>query len=135
MKISEQIDALKTMGINATSYLVLPRVIASIISYPILVALSIGVCIVGGYLAGVYGGVISPADYEYGIRNGFIPFSLPFALIKTIVFAFLISTISCYKGFNVSGGAFEVGKISTEAVTKSCVAILCSDYLLAELLL
>ena len=135
MRISEQIDALKVMGINPVSYLVLPKILASVIMYPILIILSIVICIYGGYVAGSISGVITPTEYIYGIRTDLIPFSVYFSMIKTIVFSFLISSISCYVGYQVKGGAFQVGQASTRAVTSSCIAILCGDYVLAEVLL
>ncbi len=135
MRISEQIDALEVMGINSASYLVLPKVIAALITFPLLVILSTFLSIFGGYVAGTLSGVITEYEYIYGIRYDFIAFNIPFALIKSFVFAFLITTISAYKGFFTRGGALEVGVASTSAVTNSCIAILLADYLLAQLLL
>lgn len=135
MRITEQIDALEVMGINAASYLVLPKVIASLLMYPMLVILA-GVCaLVGGYLVGSLTGIITPTDYIYGIRFVFNEYMVTFALIKSFVFAFMISTISCFKGYYTKGGALEVGIASTEAVTTSVIAVLIGDYLLAQLLL
>jgi len=135
MRITEQIDALEVMGINSISYLVLPKIIASLVMYPVLVIIA-GVCaMVGGYLAGTLTGVITPNDYIYGLRSGYNEFTVIFALIKSVVFAFLVSSISSYKGYNTQGGALEVGVSSTKAVTSSVIAILVSDYLLAQLLL
>lgn len=135
MRITEQIDALEVMGVNATSYLVLPKVLASVITYPMLVIISAFLCMMGGYLAGTISGVISGTEYVYGLRFDFISSNVSFALTKSLVFAFLVSTISAYKGFFTSGGALEVGHSSTSAVTNSCIAILIADYLLAQMLL
>ncbi|HEY5692170.1 MAG TPA: ABC transporter permease [Cyclobacteriaceae bacterium] len=135
MRITEQIDALEVMGINSASYLVLPKVIASLIMYPMLVILA-GVCaLVGGYIVGSLTGIITPTDYIYGIRFVFNEYMITFALIKSFVFAFMISTISCFKGYYTIGGALEVGISSTAAVTTSVMAVLIGDYLLAQLLL
>ena len=135
MRITEQIDALEVMGINSASYLVLPKVIASLIMYPMLVILA-GVCaMVGGYIVGSITDVVTPNDYIYGIRFSFNEYTVTFALIKSIAFAFMISTISCFKGYFTKGGALEVGISSTNAVTSSVIAVLISDYLLAQLLL
>ncbi len=134
MRISEQIDALEVMGINAASYLVLPKVVASLIVYPMLVIFAMFLSIYGGYLTSLMTGVVSGHDYIMGIRLEFIPFNITFAIIKAVVFAFLIATISAYKGFYTKGGALEVGLASTKAVTASCIAILCADYLLAKLI-
>jgi len=135
MRITEQIDALEVMGINSASYLVLPKVIASILMYPMLVILSGACALVGGYLVGTLTGIITPTDYVYGIRSSFNEYTVTFALIKSLVFAFLISSISCFKGYYTKGGALEVGISSTNAVTSSVIAVLVSDYLLAQLLL
>ncbi|WP_266363084.1 MlaE family ABC transporter permease [Tellurirhabdus rosea] len=135
MRITEQIDALEVMGINSTSYLVLPKVVAAIIMFPMLVILSGFLSIYGGYLAGTLADIITPEDYIYGLRSDFKPFGVIFALIKSVVFAFLISTISAFKGYYTSGGALEVGQASTSAVTNSCIAVLAADFLLAQLLL
>ncbi len=135
MRITEQIDALEVMGINATSYLVLPKIVASILMYPMLVVLSGFLTIWGGYATSVLTGVMTGTDYIIGIRMEFIPFNVAFALIKALVFAFLIASISAFRGFYTSGGALEVGQSSTAAVVNSCIAVLLADYLLAQLLL
>jgi phospholipid/cholesterol/gamma-HCH transport system permease protein len=103
--------------------------------YPLLVIIA-GFCgMLGGYLAGTLTGVITPADYVLGLRSGYNEFTITFALIKSVVFAFLVSSISSYNGYNTQGGALEVGVSSTKAVTSSVIAVLISDYLLAQLLL
>jgi phospholipid/cholesterol/gamma-HCH transport system permease protein len=135
MRISEQIDALEVMGINSSSFLVLPKIIACLIMYPLLVILAGFLGIVGGYIAATLTGAMTPDEYIYGIRADFIEYNVTFALIKSIVFAFLISTISAFTGYFTQGGALEVGRASTKAVTTSCIAILSADYLLAQLLL
>ncbi len=135
MRITEQIDALEVMGINSASYLVLPKIVAAIIMYPLLVILAMFLSIYGGYLAGTLTNVITEQEYIYGIRLDFNPYTIQFAMIKSVVFAFLISSISAYKGYYTKGGALEVGIASTSAVTNSCIAILLADYLLAALLL
>jgi phospholipid/cholesterol/gamma-HCH transport system permease protein len=135
MRITEQIDALEVMGINSISYLVLPKIVASMLMYPMLVIIA-GVCaLLGGYLVGTLTGIITPNDYVYGIRFTFNEFTITFALIKSVVFAFLVASISSYKGYYTQGGALEVGISSTQAVTNSVIAVLLADYLLAQLLL
>ena len=135
MRITEQIDALEVMGINSISYLVFPKIIASIMMYPLLVIIA-GVCgMLGGYLAGTLTGIITPTDYVYGLRSSYNEFTVIFALIKSVVFAFLVSSISSYKGYYTQGGALEVGVSTTQAVTTSVIAVLIADYLLAQLLL
>lgn len=135
MRITEQIDALEVMGINSISYLVLPKIIASMLMYPVLVVIA-GVCaLAGGYLVGTLTGIITPNDYIYGIRFTFNEFTITFALIKAVVFAFLVASISSFKGYYTEGGALEVGVSSTQAVTNSVIAVLLADYFLAQLLL
>jgi phospholipid/cholesterol/gamma-HCH transport system permease protein len=135
MRITEQIDALEVMGINSTSYLVLPKIVASVLMYPLLVILA-GVCgLVGGYLVGTLTGAVTPTEFIYGLRYNYNPYVITFALTKSIVFAFLISSISSFKGYYTQGGALEVGISSTAAVTTSVIAVLLSDYFLAQLLL
>lgn len=135
MRITEQIDALEVMGINSSSYLVLPKIVASMLMYPMLVIVA-GVCsIIGGYLVGTLTGILTPTEYVMGIRSIFNDYSITFALIKSFVFAFLIASISCFKGYYTQGGALEVGIASTDAVTSSVIAVLLADYFLANLLL
>lgn len=134
MRITEQVDALEVMGVNSISYLVLPKVLASLFMYPLLVILAAFLAISGGYVAATLTGIMTEQEYIYGLRFDFIQFNVPFALIKSYAFAFLVASISAYKGYYTRGGALEVGKSSTNAVTNSCIGILCADYLLAQLL-
>ncbi|MCU0356973.1 MAG: ABC transporter permease [Cyclobacteriaceae bacterium] len=135
MRITEQIDALEVMGINAVNYLVLPKIVASLFMYPLLVIVAGSCSLLGGYIVGVLTGIIAPTEYIYGLRYLFNDFTVTFALIKAFAFAFLVSSISSFKGFYTKGGALEVGISSTKAVTTSVIAILIADYLLAQLLL
>ncbi len=134
MRITEQIDALEVMGINSSSYLVLPKVIASMITFPMLVTIACFLAIMGGYFAGWLTGAITPQEYIHGLQFMFKGNYVFFALTKSVVFAFLVTTIASYQGFYTKGGAYEVGKASTAAVTNACIAILIADYLLAQLL-
>ena len=134
MRITEQIDALEVMGINSASYLVLPKIVASLLMYPLLVILAGACALIGGFIVGSAADLISPTDYIYGLRFYFDSYSITFALIKSFAFAFLISSISSFKGYFTQGGALEVGIATTAAVTSSIIAVLVSDYLLAQLL-
>jgi phospholipid/cholesterol/gamma-HCH transport system permease protein len=134
MRITEQIDAIEVMGINATSYLVFPKILAGLVTYPLLVILAAFLAITGGYLAATMTGQVTAVEYVYGIRLDFVTFNVGFMLIKSVVFAFLVTSISAYKGYYTRGGALEVGEASTKAVTTSCIAILLADYLLAQML-
>lgn len=135
MRISEQVDALEVMGINSASYLVLPKIVASVLMYPLLVIMAAFLSILGGYLAGMASGIFTPTEYVMGLRSDFNEFTVMFAMIKSVVFAFLVASISSYTGYFTKGGALEVGRSSTAAVTSSCIAILLADFLLANLLL
>jgi phospholipid/cholesterol/gamma-HCH transport system permease protein len=135
MRITDQISALDAMGINSASYLVLPRVLAALFVFPMLVILAMNLSILGGYIATQVSGIMPAADYIEGIRYDFKPYTVLFALIKSVVFAFLVTATSAYKGYSVRGGALEVGAAGTAAVTNSIIAILFADYFLAAVLL
>ncbi|WP_181305496.1 ABC transporter permease [Rufibacter sp. XAAS-G3-1] len=135
MRITEQVDALEVMGINSTSYLVTPKILAALLVFPMLVIVSMFLSILGGYLAGSLSGALSGQEYITGLRTDFIPYNITFALIKSVVFAFLISSISSYQGYFTQGGALEVGRASTKAVTNSVIAVLIADFLCAQILL
>jgi phospholipid/cholesterol/gamma-HCH transport system permease protein len=135
MRVSEQIDALEIMGINTKMYLILPKIVAAIFMVPLLISTSIAVSISGGYLAGVLSNVFSPEQFLIGLRQDFLPYNISFAMIKSVTFAFIITTIPAYYGYPVKGGALEIGKASTTAVVVSCILILIADYSLSVLLL
>ncbi|MCU4163900.1 MlaE family ABC transporter permease [Carboxylicivirga caseinilyticus] len=135
MRVTEQIDALEIMGINPAGYLVLPKVIAFVLIIPFLVVISMGVGITGGFLAGSLSGEVPASDFIYGIQYAFVPFYVVYSLIKAIVFAFIIATVSAYWGYYAEGGALEVGKASTTAVVTSSIQILLFNLLLTQLLL
>jgi phospholipid/cholesterol/gamma-HCH transport system permease protein len=135
MRITEQIDALEVMGVNSASYLILPKIIAAVITFPLLVIMAGFLSIYGGYLAATLTGMLTEKEYIYGIRFNFNGYNLTFAIVKSLAFSFLISSISSYQGYFTQGGALEVGKSSTNAVTYSCIGVLLADFLLAQLLL
>jgi phospholipid/cholesterol/gamma-HCH transport system permease protein len=135
MRITEQIDALEIMGVNSASYLVLPKVIAAIFIFPFMVVMSMALGIVAGALIGDTTGVISLTDYQYGVQYYFEPFQVTYTLIKTVVFAFIITSVSSYQGYFTRGGALEVGKSSTTAVVYSIILIMISNYIITQLLL
>jgi phospholipid/cholesterol/gamma-HCH transport system permease protein len=135
MRVTEQIDALEIMGINSASYLVLPKIIAAMIFSPLLTLCSMFVGIAGGWAVGEFTGVLTTEQYLLGIRYAFIPFYITYGIIKGVVFAFIITSISAYNGYFVEGGAVEVGKSSTKAVVYSSVVILLFNLILTQLLL
>ncbi|MBN2167306.1 MAG: ABC transporter permease [Marinilabiliaceae bacterium] len=135
MRVTEQIDALEIMGVNSPGYLVLPKLCATVLIFPLLVIVSMGIGIFGGWAAGVITGEVNSADYIYGIQYSFKPFYVVYSLIKSVVFAFIISTVSAYYGYYTSGGALEVGRSSTKAVVISSIQILVFNLILTQILL
>ncbi|RYY86630.1 MAG: ABC transporter permease, partial [Chitinophagaceae bacterium] len=135
MRVSEQIDALEIMGINTKAYLVMPKILASLVVIPMLIVMAAVLGIWGGRFASVASGIIDATTYDRGLHMAFIPYNVFFALSKAYTFSFLISSIPAYFGYHVSGGALEIGRASTKSVVVTCVAILFADYILAALLL
>lgn len=134
MRVTEQIDALEVMGVNSLNYLVFPKII-SLLLYPFVIGLSMFLGILGGWMAGVYGGFVSSDQFIHGLQDDFIPFHITYAFIKTFVFAFILATIPSYHGYYMKGGALEVGKASTVSFVWTSVAIILSNYILTQLLL
>lgn len=135
MRVTEQIDALEIMGINSASYLVLPKIIATLLFNPILTLISICIGIFGGWAAGTLSGVVTSENFIYGIQYAFIPYYITYSLIKTVFFAFIITSVSSFQGYHVNGGSLEVGRSSTKAVVYSSVLILMFNVILTQLLL
>ena len=135
MRISEQIDALEIMGINTKSYLIMPKILASLLVIPCLIVISAVLGIWGGRVAGSMSGILATDIFDLGLRKNLNIYNINFALYKSYTFAFIISSISAYYGYNVKGGALEIGRASTSAVVVSCILILVADYGLAALLL
>ena len=135
MRITEQIDALEIMGINSASYLIQPKVIAAMLFSPVLVIFSLFLGILGGYVFGVLSGVVTSYEFILGVTYQFKPFNVTYALIKGVVFAFIIASVPAYHGFYTKGGSLEVGKSSTKGVVYSSILILAFDLILTQLLL
>ena len=135
MKVTEQIDALEAMGLNSIAFLVLPRVIAGILMFPSLYVASALVSILAGGWSADFLGLLPMESFIQGARAYFLPFDAFYGASKALAFGFLITSISCWKGFNARGGAQGVGSATTQAVVVSCISILIADYILAEILL
>ncbi len=135
MRITEQIDALEIMGVNSASYLILPKVIATVFFFPLLTILSVIIGIYGGYLICTLTGIIIPADYVEGLLLDFRPYSITYSLIKSAVFAFIITTVSAFFGYNAEGNSLEVGRASTRAVVVSSVVVMIFNLILTQILL
>jgi len=135
MRITEQIDALEIMGVNSASYLIFPKIVAALFTIPMIVIYSMFLGLVGGWVVGLYSGMLTVEDYLYGIRWDFKTFDVIYALIKTLFFAFIITSIPSYHGYYTRGGALEIGKSSTKSVVYSSISILVINYILTQLLL
>jgi phospholipid/cholesterol/gamma-HCH transport system permease protein len=135
MRVTEQIDAYDVMGINSSGFLGLPKIIAGIIMIPCLIIIANSLLIGGGILAAKLTGIVSPSEFIQGARDTFKWFTLSVSLVKSFVFAFIITTVSTYEGYFTNGGALEVGEAGTRAVTRSCVIILFFDFVIAKVML
>lgn len=135
MRITEQIDALDVMGVNAPNYLILPKILASLFIFPFMVVIGMFLGHVGGFVLGVAAGVVTPYEFVYGIQYDFRPYNVFYAITKTIVFAFIIPSVSAYHGFYAKGGSLEVGQASTRAVVYSIIVLLLFNFILTQLLL
>jgi len=135
MRITEQIDALEIMGINSASYLIFPRIAAFVLMTPVLVIYSMAVGLFGGYCVGLFTDIITISDYLLGIRFAFIPYYVFYSLVKSLAFAFIISSVASFYGYYVKGGALDVGKASTNAVVNSSILILFFNLIITGLML
>ena len=134
MRVTEQIDALEVMGVNSLNYLIFPKIIAFLL-YPFVISISMFLGIVGGWMAGVYGGFIGSEEFLQGIQREFLPFHVFYAFFKTFVFGFVLATIPSFHGFYMKGGALEVGKASTTAFVWCSVVIILINCIITSLLL
>lgn len=135
MRVTEQIDALDIMGVNSVGYLVLPKILAAMFMFPFVIVISMFLGIFGGWVFGVATGEVTTSVYIYGIQYWFDPYTIQYALTKTVVFAFIITSIASYFGYFTSGGSVEVGRSATRGVVISSIFILLSNYLLTQWLL
>jgi phospholipid/cholesterol/gamma-HCH transport system permease protein len=135
MRITEQIDALEIMGVNSRAFLIMPKIAACVLINPFLIIISMFLGIAGGWLLGTFAGVVNTYQYIYGVQYQFNSFNITYALIKTVVFAFIISSVSAYHGYYTEGGALEVGRSSTRAVVYCSILILIFNFILTQLLL
>jgi phospholipid/cholesterol/gamma-HCH transport system permease protein len=134
MRQKEHIDAMEVMGINTASYLLMPKIIAALFVIPLLVTFSAFVAVLGGYLSSVPTGWLTHDEYVQGVRSFFLPYNVTMMYVKSVVFAFILTTVSCYQGYYVRGGSIELGQASTRAVVFSDILILLADYLIAVVL-
>jgi phospholipid/cholesterol/gamma-HCH transport system permease protein len=135
MRVTEQIDALEIMGVNSLNFLVLPKITAAIIFFPILVIFSMALSMLGGWISLIVSNLSTTEEYVMGLRAFFNPFHIKYALSKTIIFGFLIVSVSSFYGYYVKGGSLDVGRASTQAVVSSSVTILIANFLLTQMIL
>ena len=135
MRITEQIEALETMGVNSVSYLVGPKILASLVINPILYIFSVFIGILGGIISGLISGVVNFEDFVYGLHFSFNPYYVTYSIVKTLFFAFIFTSIPAFYGYYVQGGAREVGKAGTKAVVDSSIAILTANLVLTQIML
>ncbi len=136
MRVTEQIDALDIMGVNSQNYLILPKIIASMFTLPLLVIYSMVACIYGGYFICELTGLRSTEVYVDGIREYFYDeaFTVYWALLKPVIFGFIIASISAYYGYFTKGGALDVGKSGTKSVVTSSLLILAFDVIISSMM-
>lgn len=134
MRQKEHIDAMEVMGVNTASFLITPKLVAALVVVPLLVTFSAFVAVIGGYLSSVPTGLITDDEYIRGLRSFFVPYNVFMMYVKSFVFAYILTTVSCYQGYHVKGGSVELGHASTRAVVFSDIFILLADYLIAALL-
>ncbi len=133
MRITEQIDALEIMGVNSASYLIMPKIIATVLSFPLLALFSMIIGTVGGYIIAMTG-VVLPSEYIEGLHYCFVRGEITYSLIKMAVFAFLVTSISAFYGYYAAGNSLEVGRASTRAVVISSIAIMISNLIITQLM-
>ena len=135
MRITEQIDALEIMGVNSSCYLILPKIIATVLFFPVLTILSMIIGVWGGWLICIALSVITPEEYIQGIRYAFIPYYIVYSCVKMMAYAFIISTVPAYHGYYVEGGSLQVGRASTRSVVYCCILILAFNLIITQMLL
>jgi len=134
MRQKEHIDAMEIMGVNTSAYLIMPKLIASLLMIPILVCAAALIGILGAYLSSVPTGLFSAAEFVKGVRSFFVPYNVFMMFVKAFVFAYILTSVSCYQGYFVKGGSIELGEASTRAVVYSNILILLADYVIALVL-
>lgn len=134
MRQKEHIDAMEIMGVNTSAFLVMPKIIASSLTVPLLVAVAAAVSMAGAFIASVPSGLFTIAEFVQGMRAFFVPYNLFMMFVKAFVFGYILASVSCYQGYFVKGGSIELGKASTQAVVYSNILILFADYIIALVL-
>jgi phospholipid/cholesterol/gamma-HCH transport system permease protein len=135
MRVTEQIDAMEMMGINSANFLIMPKIAGLMLFIPVLVIFSMITGITGGIAASYVGKGMTPSSFEFGLQYYFNSFYITYSIIKSVVYAFIIASISSFFGYNVKGGSLMVGKASTNSVVISSVMILMFDVIMTHIML
>lgn len=135
MRISEQIDAMEIMGVNTASYLVAPKIVAAIIVIPMLAIIAVLSGIIGGWASGEFTGIYSVDEYVRGLQDKFLPYNVVVMYMKSLTFSFIITSIACYQGYYVKGGALDIGDASTRAVVYGSIILIIADFLITFMML
>ena len=135
MRISEQIDAMEIMGVNTAAYLIAPKILAAIIVVPMLAITAVFFGIVGGWLAGEFTAIYSYEEYVRGLQDNFLPYNVWVMYLKSFTFSFIITSIACFHGYNVKGGALDIGAASTRAVVYGSIVLIIADFLITFMML
>ena len=133
MRVTEQIDALRTLSTNPYKYLIVPRILAAILMLPILVFVGDIIGVYGGYLVGVYKLGFNPANFIASTWEHLEFMDVFSGLVKAAVFGFIIGLMGCYNGYKSKGGAQGVGAATTNAVVSASILILTLNYVITEL--
>ncbi len=135
MRVTEQIDALEVMGINAASHLILPKIVAALITIPILIIIAIAFALFGGYITVIITHVSSPYEFYDGLTSFFRMYDIYYVLTKTTIFAFVLSTVSSFYGYRIEGGALELGKANVNGIVVSSFIILVLNLVITSIML
>lgn len=135
MRVTEQIDAMEIMGINSANFLIMPKITGMMLFIPVLVIFSMTTGIFGGMFASYIVDGMTPSSFEFGLQYFFNPFYITYSMIKSVFYAFIISSVASFFGYNLKGGSLEVGKASTNAIVISSILILLADVILTQIML
>ena len=135
MRVTEQIDAMEIMGINSANFLIMPKITGMMLFIPVLVIFSMTTGIFGGMFASYIVDGMTPSSFEFGLQYFCNPFYTTYSMIKSVFYAFIISSVASFFGYNLKGGSLEVGKASTNAIVISSILILLADVVLTQIML
>jgi len=135
LRINEQIDALEVMGINSASYLVMPKIMASLVCFPCIIVVAVASSLAGGAFIAWWSNVLPLDEYMHGLLTDFKPFNMLVALVKSVFFGFIMASVSSYKGYYASGGALEISRTAVKAISLNYVVIILCDYIITDIML